>query len=120
MQYMKMKWVAKGIVFGALFVTAITFATMLLWNNLAVDIFGLPVIGFFQALGLMILGRLLAGNFGPRGRGGFGRMGGRHMRERWQNMNPEQRDQLMQRWGKRGCGPMRGPQTSDENPNATV
>lgn len=121
MKYMKWQWVAKGIVFGTLFITAITLATMLLWNNLAAVIFGLPVLSFFQALGLMILGRLLTGGFGPRGgRGGFGRMRGHHMRERWQKMSPEQREQFSQRWGKRGWGNMGRQESPDENQNATV
>jgi len=119
MKYMKWQWVAKGIALGLLFVTATTFATMLLWNNLATAIFGLPVISFFQALGLMILGRLLTGGFGPRGRGGWHR-GGHQMRERWKNMPPEQREQMMQRWGKRGWGPNGGPQQADENQNTTA
>ncbi len=117
MKYMKWRWVAKGIFFGLL-VTAITYATMFLWNNLATAIFGLPVLTFFQALGLMILGRLLTGGFRPHGWGG--RQRGHYMRERWKNMPPEQREQFMQRWGKRGCRPMDGQENPTENPNATV
>ncbi len=121
MKYMKWQWVAKGIAFGLLFVSAMTFATMLLWNNLATTIFSLPALTFFQVLGLMILGRLLTGGFRPGGRpGGFGRMRGRHMRERWQNMAPEQREQFMQRWGKRGCGPMGGQDNPAENQAPTA
>ncbi|MBC7777499.1 MAG: hypothetical protein H7246_18850 [Phycisphaerae bacterium] len=116
MQYMKWKWVAKGFAFGLLFVTVMTFATMLLWNNLAAAIFALPVLTFFQALGLMILGRLLTGGFWSRGWGRGQR--GYHMRERWKNMPPEQREQFMQRWGKRGCGPMGGQENPVENPSA--
>lgn len=99
MKYTKWKWVAKGVAFVALFFTIGTYVTMLLWNNLAAVIFGLPVLGFFQTLGLMILGRLLTGGMGPRGwRGGGHR--GHWMRQRWHSLNPEQREQFMQRWGK--------------------
>ncbi len=117
----KWKWAAKGIAFGLLFFTAFTFVTMLLWNNLAAAIFGLPTLTFFQTLGLMVLGRLLTGGFGPRGgwRGGYGgRMRGHYWRERWQNMTPEQRDQAMQRWGKRGCGPMGPSHTATDSQDA--
>lgn len=38
--------------------------TMWLWNALIPDIFGLPEIGYFQALGLLILTRLFFGGFG--------------------------------------------------------
>ena len=113
---MKWQWVAKAIFFGALFITAITTLTMLLWNNLATAIFGLPVIGFFQALGLMVLGRLLTGGFGSRGWGGRHRFrGGRSLRERWKTMSEEERRQFMQRWGRHGCGP---DFTAEKEPDA--
>ena len=118
MQYNKGTWIAKGIFFGLLFVSVVTGATMLLWNQLAVSIFGLPAISFFQALGLMILGRLLTGGFRPRG--GFGhKMRGRYMRERWQNLSPEQREQFMHRFRNRGCGPMSPQDKPQEDLNTT-
>ena len=39
--------------------------TMLLWNGLLPAIFSLPVINFWQALGLLLLARLLFGGFRP-------------------------------------------------------
>jgi hypothetical protein len=119
----KWQWAAKGLAFGLLFFIVFTFVTMLLWNNLAAAIFGLPTLTFFQTFGLMVLGRLLTGGFGPRGgwRGGYGhRMRGHYWRERWQNMTPEQREQAMQRWGKYGCGPKRQRETPEENQNTTA
>lgn len=62
--------------------------TMLLWNALMPAIFGLPLINFIQAIGLMILSRLLLGH------GRFGHRGWRshhYMREKWANMTPEER-----------------------------
>ena len=106
MKHLKWQWALKGLAFGIVFVSAFTFATMLLWNNLATAIFGLPAIGFFQTIGLMLLGRLLTGGFRPggwSGRPGFGRR--RFMRERWKNMTEEERKQFAQRWGRHGCGP---------------
>ena len=114
MKHIKWQWIAKGILFGALVIAVLTGLTMYLWNNLAVPIFGLPLIGFFQALGLMILGRLLTGGFGPRG-GGFGpgHARRRYMRERWKNMSAEERVQYMQRWGRHRCGPEFEDETSE-------
>ena len=108
MRHIKWQWIAKGIAFGLVIFFAFTGLTMLLWNNLAAAIFGLPTLTFLQTAGLMILGRLLTGGFGPRGwrGGGFrGRMRGRYMRERWQNMSEEERSQYLQRWGRHRCGP---------------
>lgn len=74
-----------------------------LWNWLMPPIFGLKVIGYWQSLGLILLGKLLFGGFSG-GRGGHhrgGRMGDRweqRMRERWEQMTPEEREQFRQRF----------------------
>lgn len=54
---------------------ALVWATMLLWNVLLPAIFGIVTITYWQALGLLVLGRLLFGGFGKGGGGmhGFGR-----------------------------------------------
>lgn len=73
---------------------------MLLWNAVLPPLLGVAQIGFFQALGLLILCRVLFG--GVSGFGGpekFGEWGdrGRHvrdMRERWHNMSPEEREEF--------------------------
>ncbi|MCB0527170.1 MAG: hypothetical protein KDC65_01775 [Saprospiraceae bacterium] len=102
MRHIKWQWVAKGVAFALVFFFVFTGVTMFLWNHLAVEIFGLPALNFTQTLGLMILGRLLTGGFGPRRwGGGFGsRMRGKYMSERWQRMSPEEREKFMQRWGR--------------------
>ena len=67
--------------------------TMLLWNNLLPPIFHLPQISYWQAVGLLILSRLL---FGFQSRwGGFHnhRMG--HLREKWEHMNPQEREEFI-------------------------
>jgi hypothetical protein len=71
-------------------------AVMSLWNGLMPPLFGLKLVTYWQAIGLMILFRLLFGSFGgPRGRG-HGRCRGA-MRERWEQMTPQERQQLRQR-----------------------
>jgi hypothetical protein len=98
----------------ALFVTAAVlvfgFVVKSLWNVLIPPIFGWHTITFWQALGLLLLSKILFG--------GFHRHGGRHnnrwkqsMRDRWEKMTPEERDRL--RAGMR-CG--RAPFTSSAEP----
>ena len=65
---------------------------MSLWNWLAPAVFGARTITFWQALALLILSWLLLGGF----RGGLGRhmhWRGR-MRERWEQMTPEEREKF--------------------------
>ncbi len=65
-------------------------------------------IGFWQALGVLALSRILFGGLGFRpGMFGIGNAR-RRMHERWMNMSPEQRDEFVQRFYHRGhrgrCG----------------
>ena len=67
-------------------------AVLQLWNWLMPAIFGLPAIGFWQAVGLMALCWILFG--GLRGGRTF-RRGWQHTWEgRWQRMTPEERERF--------------------------
>src|SRR5579859_2118022 len=90
----------------ALFVAVIGEIVMHLWNWLLPPLFGWRVIGFWQALGLLILCRILFGGFGGHS-GGPGRRR-RRMQERWEQMTPEEREKFRQ--GMRGrCSPWGAP-----------
>jgi hypothetical protein len=83
-----------------------------LWNWLLPALFGWREITFWQALGILLLCRILFGGVGGRGLGSSrirGRMRER-MAERWERMTPEERERFQQ--GMRGrCG--FGPPTSE-------
>lgn len=88
---------------------------MCLWNWLMPQVFDLPALSFWQAVGLLVLCRLLVGNMGFGGHHhhhGHGHCGcGNHnrIRENWANMTPEERQQIIEK--HRGCDP---EQTADE------
>lgn len=96
--------VARGVkiaLIGILAVAVFGFVVMSLWNWLMPALFGLRLITFWQALGLLILSKILFGGF-HRG-GGRDRRWRRRMRERWEQMTPEEREKF--REGLRGrCG----------------
>jgi hypothetical protein len=75
------------------------FVVMSLWNWLIPSIFGGPALHFWQALGLLVLTRILVGRIG---RGPGHRMSWR-MRQDWQRMSPEEREKLRQTLYSR-CG----------------
>jgi hypothetical protein len=87
---------------AALFLALIGFVVMSLWNGLTPALFGWKVITYWQAVGLLILARMLFGGF----RGAAGRCGQwRHrVMERVDQMTPEERDKFRQalesRWGR--------------------
>ena len=78
-------------------------AVMLLWNVLMTEIFGFMPLNYLQAVGLLVLGRLLFGGLGSgwhdRSRG----MGRHHpfhhnneLREKWMTMSDEERKEFME------------------------
>ena len=72
-----------------------------LWNWLLPSLFGWRVITFWQALGLLVLCRVLFGGFGHRG---FSRSNfRRRLHERWEGMTPEQRERFRETMRTR-CG----------------
>ncbi len=102
----RVRRVGKFLLFGALALAVFSFVAMHLWNHLLTALFGWPVIGFWQAAGLLILSRIF---FGFRGRGGGHMYWRRRMMERWERMTPEEREKF--RAGLRaGCGPLGGSQ----------
>ena len=80
---------------------------MHLWNWLAPMLFGLRQITFWQALGLLVLCRIL---FGGWGGGGSGSKSPKRKPEPWEGMTPEEREKLRQDWRAR-CG--FGPSSSE-------
>jgi hypothetical protein len=58
-----------GMCAGTILALLVGLITKVLWNALMPDIFGLPEVGYWQAVGLLVLGHLLFGG-GIREHGG--------------------------------------------------
>jgi hypothetical protein len=101
---MRRKWpwfVPLAIVGGVLFVAIGGALVQLLWNGLLPPLFGWREVTFWQALGLLVLCRILFGGLGLHGgpRNGMRR----RMGERWASMTPEERERFRQGMRER-CG----------------
>ena len=57
-----------GGILGLALAGAFGFAVKYLWNHVMPGLFPVPSISFWQAIGLLLLGRLLFGRFGCHGR----------------------------------------------------
>ncbi len=90
----------------------------LLWNWLLPPLFGWRTITFWQAFGILALCRILFGHHGWRGHRGHNRERMRErMAERWQEMTPEQREKMRNRWAA-ACGfepPAENPTTTADS-----
>ena len=104
-----------GIVMFLAMIAVFSVAAMFLWNALMPEIFGLPVLNYWQTAGIVILARILFGGLGP---GRFGPRGGRAnevggggddrlfshgnaLREKWLNMSEDERVEFVR--SHRGC-----------------
>lgn len=89
------------IIIGIAAIGLFGWAVMALWNAVLVPAVGAHIITFWQALGLLVLSRILVGGFGGKG-GGHRRS--RQWKEKWMNMTPEEKakfqDYCRSRWGK--------------------
>ncbi len=63
--------IARGIAIGIAFALVFGIFVKLLWNWLAPGVFGLREIGYWQAVGLVVLARMLFGHRGMRPGGGW-------------------------------------------------
>lgn len=107
--------IVRGIVRGLMFLPLVllflaifSFVVMSLWNWLMPALFAWRVISFWQALGLLILCKILFGGFrGRAGRHGDWRWR-RRMMERWEQMTPEEREKFRQGF-REWCGSFRPP-----------
>jgi len=84
--------VAGVFIFGSL--------VMFLWNSILPAVLGVSIITFWQALGILVLSKILFGGF----RGGHGHHHKAHeWHGRWMQMNPEEREKMKEEWRGR-CG----------------
>jgi hypothetical protein len=89
------------LVFAPLLVAALSLVVMLLWNALIPALFAGPVLTFWQAVGLLVLCRVLFGGFRPHHRGHHHWKHRAAWRDRWHRMSPEERDRFrdgFRRW----------------------
>jgi hypothetical protein len=102
---MRRFWVMRGlkmIGFAVLAVGLVGYVVMTLWNAVLPAVTGLHSISFVQAVGLLVLSRILFG-----GIRGWGRRRGHwraRMQARWQQMTPEERERFRDVLGSRACG----------------
>jgi hypothetical protein len=95
-----------GIFIAVVVIGAVGEGVQQLWNWLLPSLFGWHPITYWQAVGVLVLCRLLFGSWGGRGmhRSGYRR----RMAERWEQMTPEEREKF--RRGMRGrCGGFGAP-----------
>lgn len=97
-------------------ITALGWVVMLLWNWLLPVLFvGAQEVGYWQALGILLLSKILFGGFGG---GCHGRW--KEHRQRWESMTPEERAQLKGRFHSRWSHCCNSEKPDDTTPGKTL
>lgn len=93
-----------GGMFMLLMLFGLPFVIMYLWNAILPEVIHVASIGYWQALGLFILSRILFGGFhcGPRSgrKPSFGRAG---FRQKFMKMTDEEKAAFKEKWKERCC-----------------
>ncbi|MGC1240974.1 MAG: hypothetical protein WA874_05265 [Chryseosolibacter sp.] len=102
----KAKWILLWTLAGLAMVLLLGAVTMFLWNWLVPSLFNGPQIRFLEALGLLLLAKIL---FGGWGGGRCGTRGRAHWKHRYQeklaSMSPEARERFKERMQEKWCSP---------------
>jgi Ca2+/H+ antiporter, TMEM165/GDT1 family len=92
------------LVFGIAAILVFGLVVMSLWNAILPVVLGVKVITFWQALGILLLSKILFGGFGGGRHRGW-RNKGRwiEMKDKFAGMTPEEREKFKAEW-KNKCG----------------
>jgi len=100
-------WLAFPILAAAL--AAGSAAVWLLWNWLMPEIFKLPAISFWQAMGLLVLSRILVGGWGGRKSHHKPYFAKEALKEKLMHMTDEERQKFKEEWKQRCNKPDNNP-----------
>lgn len=104
---MKKHWIKKVLmilVFGTAAILLFGLLVMSLWNAILPAVLGVKAITFWQALGILLLSKILFGGFGGRHRGSWrNKEKWMQMKEKFAGMTPEEREKFKAEW-KAKCG----------------
>jgi hypothetical protein len=118
---MKKFWIKKALMM-IIFVAAATLlfggVVMWLWNAILPAVLGVKAISFIQALGILVLSKILFGGFGGRRWRGNPEWK-QKMKQRWETMSPEEKENFKSEWKNRCGGRWGMPNASKTDTNVT-
>ena len=75
-----------------------SYAVMFLWNAILPDVMGVHMITLWQAMGILVLSKILFGGFGLNHHNKLHNHHTQEMREKWMNLSPEEKDKMKNEW----------------------
>lgn len=96
-------WIKKIVGFSLLALAGIallTWVVMLLWNGVLAEVVPVSTVTYWQALGLLVLSKILFGGF--RGKGGdYKKRWKEKMAAKLEGLSPEEREKIKEEWRNR-------------------
>ncbi len=77
------------------------FAVYELWNGVLTEVLPVKAVTFWQALGILVLAKILFGGFPHRRGGPCGHFREHLMAKRWENASPEEREKMREEMRRR-------------------
>lgn len=99
------------------FLAVFTAAVYFLWNGVLTDVLGVKTITYWQALGLLVLAKILFGGFPCRGHRFGPPWRERMLAKHWDSLTPEQREKMREKIRHRFGDWPRPPWEEPENPS---
>ncbi len=100
------KWLFIPVFIAAVFLFGAI--VMVLWNAILPAVTGVKTISYLQALGILLLSKILFGGFRGGWRGGAGRERWMNMQQKMSAMSPEEREKFKSEW-KNKCASWKMP-----------
>ena len=102
-------WFGKAVmilVFCTAFVMLFSYIVMRLWNGILPDVIGVKVISFWQAMGILVLSKILFSGFGgfAQKKEQFRNRFRQKMLDKWEHMTPEEKQKFKDEWKNRCRG----------------
>lgn len=93
-------WILFPILFVG-FALLVGWVVMWLWNAILPEVVGVKMLNYPQALGLLVLSRILFGGFRAGGGNPYSRKRKAAWREKWMHLSEEERAQMRASWEQR-------------------
>jgi Ca2+/H+ antiporter, TMEM165/GDT1 family len=94
-------WIKRALFIPVIFATGVLIlgsVVMYLWNAILPAVLCINTITFWQAVGILVLSKILFGGFhGRHDRRGF-HDHGKDMREKWMSLSPEEKEKMRKKW----------------------
>jgi hypothetical protein len=113
-------WFGKAVmilVFCTAFIMLFSFIVMSLWNGILIDVLGVKQITFWQALGILVLSKILFSGFGGfhHKKEQFRNRFRQKMLDKFEKMTPEEKQRFKDEWKTRCKGGWRGGPFNDRD-----